>query len=259
MNPALSRNCIRSYASVVRYSSHNVFSWKGKLYTGFGVSFFLQRFYLQYHDDFCAEMSGFSEGSKGKKIQEKPLKITGLKIFFALGIILASADCTQSKTDNSKSTTSALAGLVGGVSSEQAKDFVLNGSWNSFIGSSTTAIGTININAKSNSGVEVDDGTGFSACYLIAEFSNTSVPGYYVSQNPSSNGACFSPDTNKGKYNYNVFVKDSSKANTYWVCTIGFGKSSVTEAKASSLTNLSTVNLTTTGCNGSSWTRMEKK
>ncbi|HNO24363.1 MAG TPA: hypothetical protein PKK94_15375, partial [Leptospiraceae bacterium] len=104
-----------------------------------------------------------------------------------------------------------------------------------------------------------DDGTGFSTCYLIAEFSNTSVPGYYVSQNPSSNGACFSPDTNKGKYNYNVFVKDSSKANTYWVCQIAFGKSSVTEAKASSLANLSTVNLTTTGCNGFAWTRMEKK
>ncbi len=187
------------------------------------------------------------------------MKITGLKLIFMLGIILALADCTQSKTDNSKSTTSALAGLVGGAASEQAKDFALNGNWNSFVGSATTASGTINISAKSNAGVEVDDGTGFSTCYLIVEFSNTAALPYYVTQNPSSNGACFSPDANKGKYNYNVFVKDTSKANTYWTCQIAFGKSSITEAKASSLTNLNSTNLTTTGCNGFPWSRLEKK
>ena len=132
--------------------------------------------------------------------------------------------------------------------------FILNGTWNSFTGNATTGAAIVTISAKQNSnGVYVTDGIGYSSCNIIASFDNSS--GYYITQNPENNGACFTGDTNKGKFFKTIFFAEGSK---YWTCTI-FTPVATAALAVAVVDNTTNTSPGTSGCGGFAWSRLEKK
>ncbi|MCU0823878.1 MAG: hypothetical protein MUF77_04485 [Leptospira sp.] len=179
-----------------------------------------------------------------------------LTIILALGFSLFIGCNQPNQVDSSKADSNFVFGLLAGQNSEAGKDFVLNGVWNSFTGNGTTLGNLTTFSAKAGQkGIQLDDSTGFSSCYIIIEFNNTE--GSLITQNPENNGACFAGDTNKGKYNKVFFFRNTAKENSYWSCTVAFGKT-LEEAKAQTDTSNRT-NPGTAGCGGFSFTRLERK
>ncbi len=174
--------------------------------------------------------------------------------------LFVNVGCGQmnSAEDSLKKEKSNLQALVVGqqqtITSDAASLFSLNGSYSSFTGDATTSTTTTTIIAKTGlTGIWLDDSTTFSSCYLIVEFSANII----YTQNPSSNGACFAGDTNKGKFNKIVYVANPAKANSYYYCTTAFGKASLAEAKADATAADATK--ISTGCGGFAWSRIDKK
>jgi hypothetical protein len=188
------------------------------------------------------------------------MMILKISILF-VSLLFAISNCTEDKKSNSNDL---VLGLLAGSSQESSKDFVLNGSWNSFTGSSTTSTTISTYSAKSGTGVILLDGTSGSSYFLIADYSNSN--GTYIAQNPPNGGAFAAfngtifTDTNKGKYFKIVFFKDSSASNTYWLCTVSTTASN-TVAEANAIVDTSNrTNPGTTGCGGSfPWSRIVKR
>ena len=185
------------------------------------------------------------------------------KYFFSLTALLFSLTigCTQTdKVDKSKADSNLLLGLVAGQQIETSKDFTLNGQWNSFTGNQTTVGAIQTYSAKANQvGLILTDGTGYSLCSILHEFDNSK--GIYLYQNPENNGACFTPDNNKGKYYKAVFFKNSGKDNSYWSCTLNGLSAANSLAAAREITDTSTRTSpgTSGSCGAGSWDRLEKK
>lgn len=190
------------------------------------------------------------------------MKQTNRFALIMLMLFLVSACSRNDKDDGSKADKNLLIGLItgqnsgiaSGQASELSKDFVLNGRWNTFTGNGTTSTQITTILAKTGqTGIQLDDATTFSSCYVIIEFNNTE--GSYITQNPENNGACFTGDTNRGRYNKVFFFANAGRANSYWSCTVAFGK---TLAEARSQTDTSTrTSPGTTGCSGFAFSRLE--
>jgi hypothetical protein len=185
-----------------------------------------------------------------------------LRIFIILSFLLSILiGCT--KEDTKSNTSDVVLGLVSGQGTEASKDFILNGSWNSFTGNSTTSNTIATYNAKAGAGVLLNDSSTGSTFYTIGDFSNSS--NYYIAQNPPYGGA-FSgfADTNKGKYYKTVFFKEPTKTiTTYWICTLVRDSTfagDATVAQAITVTdNSDKSKTTTTGCGGFPWSRLEKR
>ncbi|MDX1961298.1 MAG: hypothetical protein SFU98_22205 [Leptospiraceae bacterium] len=188
------------------------------------------------------------------------LRITILLITITINFI----GCGN-KEETSKPADTAL-GLLIGAGQESSKDFILNGSWNSFTGNGTTSTTIVTYNAKSGTGVTLSDNALGSFYSLIADYSNAN--GTFIAQNPP-NGGAFAPitvsgttftDTNKGKYFKTVFFKDGAAANTYWLCTLSAtGSNTLAEANAIADT-ANRSNPGTTGCGGNfPWSRIVKR
>lgn len=182
-----------------------------------------------------------------------------LTIILALGFSLFIGCNQPNQVDSSKADSNFVFGLLAGQNSEAGKDFVLNGVWNSFTGNGTTLDTITTFNAKlGQKGLQLDDSRGFggySSCYIIIEFNNSE--GSFITQNPENNGACFTGDTNKGKYNKVFFFRNTAKENSYWSCTVAFGKT-LEEAKAQTDTSNRT-NPGTAGCGASAFSRYDRK
>ncbi|MCB1143718.1 MAG: hypothetical protein H7A24_06525 [Leptospiraceae bacterium] len=193
--------------------------------------------------------------------QKQIKSILSLFIVISLSVGCNAIGMGNKAQDNLESERSTLQALVVGqqqtITSQNASLFALNGSYNNYTGTSTTSTTYTYITAKSGqTGVWLDDSTGFggySSCYLIVEFSD----GVIYTQNPEKNGACFSNDSNKGKYNKIVYFANPSAANSYYYCTTAFGKASLAEAKAD--TTAATVSDIQTGCSSSAWSRIDKR
>ncbi|MCZ8342584.1 MAG: hypothetical protein O9301_06100 [Leptospira sp.] len=177
-------------------------------------------------------------------------------IILALGFSLF-VGCNQpNQVDSSKADSNFVFGLLAGQNSEAGKDFALNGVWNSFTGNATTVNTITTFSAKAGrQGVQLDDNTGFSSCYLLIEFNNSE--GSFITQNPQNNGACFAGDTNKGKYNKIFYFKNPDKENSFWYCTVAFGKT-LDEARAQVDTSTKS-SPGTAGCSGFSFSRLDRK
>ncbi|ASV11946.1 hypothetical protein [Leptospira santarosai] len=185
---------------------------------------------------------------------------TSWKFLTATILILGMANCSQTEKDGPDSTMNLLVGIISGKNLESANDFILNGRWNSFTGNGKTVDTTITIQAKiGQSGLELTDSSsfgGYSSCFNIIEFSNEQ--GYYISQNPENNGACFPADNSKGKYNKIFFFKNTEKENSYWSCSVAFSLSTLEAARTQTDTSVRT-NPGTSGCGVAAFTRLEKK
>ncbi|EMY77324.1 hypothetical protein LEP1GSC060_3096 [Leptospira weilii serovar Ranarum str. ICFT] len=187
-------------------------------------------------------------------------RTTHWKLLAATFLIFGMVNCSGAEKDESDSTMNLLVGLISGKNMESANDFILNGKWNSFTGNGTTVDTTITIQAKiGQSGLELTDSSsfgGYSSCFNIVEFNNEQ--GYYISQNPENNGACFQGDNSKGKYNKIFFFKNTTKENSYWSCSVAFSLSTLEAARAQTDTSVKT-NPGTGGCGVGAFTRLEKK
>jgi hypothetical protein len=180
-----------------------------------------------------------------------------------LGTLLAlTTACSDAgKVDQSEADTNLVLGLLVGQEQgknlEAGKDFILNGTWNSFTGNATSSTTITTIKAKSGKdGIKLDDDTGYSSCSIIKTFDNKA--GFWIGQNPENNGACFDGDGFKGKFFKTVFFKNTEKENSYWFCTIFEPKNTANEAlNVTDNTNRS--NPGTTGCGGFSWSRLERR
>ncbi|MCG6144396.1 hypothetical protein ND856_01005 [Leptospira bandrabouensis] len=182
---------------------------------------------------------------------------TTILSLFLLGQIIACQ--AEKQISESDANNKLLIGLLAGQASESSKDFALNGVWNSFTGNGTTLDTISTYSAKSGSkGLQLDDSSGFggySSCYIIIEFNNAE--GSFITQNPENNGGCFAGDTNKGKYNKVFFFKNTAKENSYWICTVAFGKTyDVAKAQADTTTK---TNPGSSGCGASAFSRIDKK
>ncbi|MCW7479702.1 hypothetical protein [Leptospira kanakyensis] len=187
---------------------------------------------------------------------KRTIKTTILSLILLSNFIACQTEKQVSETD---ANNNLLIGLLAGQSAESTKDFALNGMWNSFTGSGTTSNTLTTFSAKfGQKGVQLEDSSGFggySGCYIIIEFNNAE--GSFITQNPENNGGCFAGDTNKGKYNKVFFFKNTDKNNSYWVCTVAFGKT-YDEAKAQADTSTKT-NPGSSGCGASAFSRYDKK
>ncbi|MBM9592474.1 hypothetical protein JWG41_19810 [Leptospira sp. 201903075] len=186
---------------------------------------------------------------------KRTLKTTALSLIL-LALIACSTEKQVSETD---SNNNLLMGLLAGQVSESSKDFTLNGVWNSFTGNATTLDTITTFSAKYGThGLQLDDSSafgGFSSCYIIIEFNNAE--GSFITQNPENNGGCFAGDTNKGKYNKVFYFKNTAKENSYWLCTVAFGKTyDVAKAQADTSTR---TNPGSSGCGASAFSRYDKK
>ena len=105
-------------------------------------------------------------------------------------------------------------------------------------------------------GIWLTDGSGYSTCVRLVSFNNTE--GTFISQNPPNNGACYSGDSFKGKYFKGLFFKSTFNGKeVYWTCTIFDAKDSIAAAKeVADNTDRSTPE--SSGCGGSSWSRLEQ-
>ncbi|MBL0263560.1 MAG: hypothetical protein IPQ05_06685 [Leptospiraceae bacterium] len=189
-------------------------------------------------------------------------KITLAATLCYVAILFTNCQNTTSSDDSAKNNallaaivqTQSLNAANTTISNLNNSQFILNGTWNSFTGNATTGAAPITISAKQNSnGVILTDGVGYSSCYLIVQFDNSS--GYYITQNPENNGGCFSPDTNKGKFLKTVFFAEGTK---YWTCTI-YTPVATAAAAVAVADNTTRTSPGTTGCGGFAWSRLEKK
>ncbi len=131
--------------------------------------------------------------------------------------------------------------------------FQMNGTWTSYTEGTATSNTKTYITSYNGTGTWLDDSSGgYSSCKLIIQYNQTL--GILITQNPPNNGACFSNDTNKGKYSKTIYFLSSSK---YYFCETTFGKSTASEALSATYTADKT-NLTT-GCGDfkSAWSRLE--
>ncbi|GBF43841.1 hypothetical protein LPTSP2_31440 [Leptospira ellinghausenii] len=190
------------------------------------------------------------------------MKQTHLQTTVLIGLLFSFSFsfCQMEKqVPESESEKNLILGLVAGQVAESSKDFALNGVWNSFTGNGTTLDTLTTFSAKFGlKGVQLDDSSafgGYSSCYIIIEFNNSE--GSFITQNPENNGGCFAGDTNKGKYNKVFFFKNTAKENSYWLCTVAFGKS-YAEAKAQTDTTTKT-NPGSSGCGASAFSRYDRK
>ncbi|TGL17479.1 hypothetical protein EHQ46_16560 [Leptospira yanagawae] len=188
------------------------------------------------------------------------MKQTLLKIVAMIGLLLSFSHCEMEKqVSESEANQNLLVGLLAGSAIESNKDFALNGVWNSFTGNGTTSDTLTTFSAKfGQKGLQLDDSSGFggySSCYIIIEFNNSE--GSFITQNPENNGGCFTGDTNKGKYNKVFFFKNTAKENSFWLCTVAFGKT-YEEAKAQTDTSTKT-NPGSSGCGASAFSRYDRK
>jgi hypothetical protein len=184
------------------------------------------------------------------------------KYFFSIAVLLFSftIGCTQAdKVDKSKAESNLLLGLVAGQQLEASKEFILNGQWNSFTGNQTTGGAIQTYTARANLvGLILTDGSGYSVCSILNEFDNSK--GIYLYQNPENNGACFTPDNNKGKYFKVVFFKNSEKDNSFWYCTLnGLSAANSLAAARDIIDTSSRTSPSSNGCGGFSWNRLDKK
>jgi hypothetical protein len=180
--------------------------------------------------------------------------------------VIASAMFTfcskPNQVDQSKADQSLFLGLLAGQAQELNRDFILNGQWNEFTGNGTTSNTILTVSGKSGSkGLLLSDSSGFggfSSCSILEKFENNA--GYYITQNPINNGACFTGDTNKGKYFKVVFFKNTDKANSYWYCNLNASasKNSIEEAEAVE-DNAVRTSPGSSGCGSFSWSRIEKR
>lgn len=183
-----------------------------------------------------------------------------------LGVSWGIITCgNQGKVDKSEADANLVLGFVAGQSSgknaQRNLDFVLNGSWNSFTGNSTTDNTILIIKAKKGSpGVILTDSAdfgGYSSCQIIVDFDNQA--GYFIGQNPENNGACFGfPDPNKGRFFKIVFFTNPSKENSYWLCSTANGYNTKEEAINATF-NPDRTNPGQTGCGTFPWSRIEKR
>ncbi|XDD46066.1 hypothetical protein AB3N60_15320 [Leptospira sp. WS39.C2] len=188
------------------------------------------------------------------------MKQTLIQTLVLLGLSFHFTACQMEKqVPESESEQNLLVGLIAGSVAESSKDFTLNGVWNSFTGNGTTSDTLTTFSAKFGSkGLQLDDSSGFggySSCYIIIEFNNAE--GSFITQNPENNGGCFAGDTNKGKYNKVFFFKNTAKENSFWLCTVAFGKT-YAEAKAQADTSTKT-NPGSSGCGASAFSRYDRK
>ncbi|MBU45455.1 MAG: hypothetical protein CMN76_19745 [Spirochaetaceae bacterium] len=151
-----------------------------------------------------------------------------------------------------------LLGLLAGTALESGKDFALNGVWDSYFGSGTSTTTITTISAKSGTtGLWLDDDSSYSSCVRIIQFNNAE--GVAITQNPSQNGACFSSDPNKGKYNKVLFFPSTYNGkDVFWNCTIAFGKDTVQAALDAEDTSNRT-SPESSGCGSSPWSRLEAR
>jgi hypothetical protein len=194
-------------------------------------------------------------------------KITIAATLCYAALLLTNCQNASSSDDSAKNNallaaivqTQSLNAANATISSLNNSQFILNGTWNSFTGNGTTSNTIVTISAKSGSnGVILNDSSGFggfSTCSIVTTFDNSS--GYYISQNPENNGACFTGDTNKGKFFKTVFFVEGSK---YWTCTVnGTAAASSQAAAIAVVDNTTKTSPGTGGCGGFSWSRLEKK
>lgn len=190
-------------------------------------------------------------------------------IFFKpalIAAVVALVNCQANTVPESEAEQNLILGLASGQALEAGKDFALNGQWNAFTGSGTTAGSVESISAKSGTGVWISDAACLSR-YLVSYYDNGA--GIVITQNPESGGAfndggtggscgAFS-DSNKGKYNKVVFFSDTfNDQNVIWSCTVAFGQNSLQEALEASDTSDRT-NPESSGCGGFSWSRLERR
>ena len=147
-------------------------------------------------------------------------------------------------------------GLTTGLLISDAQDLALNGSWNSFSGNATTSDTITTIAGRKDSGLWLDDSSGFggyTSRYLIAAYDNSA--GYVITQNPPNNGA-YSGDTTKGKYFKIVFF---AEGNSYWHCTLNGTDAKDTLAEARAIPDTADrSDLGSSGCGGFSWSRFKR-
>ena len=185
-----------------------------------------------------------------------------VRILFGLFLLVsfAAISCTTEETvsqddyDNLALLTAATA------ASHQLSAHELNGYWKSFIGNGTTfnTLRTFSAHLQGNGnvlGISTLDGSGFSSCSFIVAFDNNA--NTMITQNPPFNGACFAGDTNKGRYFKEIWI-DGPTAGSYWTCTLNStGVDSIAAAQAI-VDNTTKTDPGTTGCNGFSWSRLER-
>ena len=163
---------------------------------------------------------------------------------------------SSSSVDSSKNENSLLKSVVLYQSSQISQlGFQMNGTWTSYTEGTTTSTTKTYIASYNGKGTWLDDSSGFggySSCKLIIQYDQTL--GILITQNPSNNGACFSNDTNKGKYSKIIYFLSSSK---YYYCEATYGKSSASEALSATYTADKTNLLTGCGDFKSAWSRLE--
>ncbi len=196
------------------------------------------------------------------KLIKNNITITGLIVLLSL----TTACFDTGKVDQSEADTNLIVGLLAGqeqgknagISAETSKDFILNGTWNSFTGNGTTSTTISTIKAKQGlDGIKLDDATTFTSCSIIKRFDNSQ--GVWIAQNPENNGGCFSGDTNKGKYFKIVFFRNTEKANSYWFCSINFPGVNTIEEALNVTDNTNRTNPGTSGCSGFAWSRIDRR
>lgn len=190
-----------------------------------------------------------------------------LNIFSIITLILFTINCSGTDSQDSKSETNLLKGIVLYQSNQLSEVnsilFELNGSWKTYTEGSTTSNTLTYIKYAATPGVWLDDSSGFggySSCKLIVQFNSTI--GYIITQNPENNGACFTGDTRKGLYSKTIYKKSSTVSNAYNYCESTFGKATIAEAISADTSTVNISNLTT-GCvssfGASAWSRIEKR
>ena len=183
-----------------------------------------------------------------------------IKIILAILIqvfCIANCNTESSPSDTSKNEISLLKSTILYQNSQISQlGFQMNGTWNSYTEGVSTSSTKTYITSYNGKGTWLDDSSefgGFSTCKIIVQYDQTS--GILITQNPPNNGACFSNDTNKGKYSKTIYFLSSSK---YYYCETNYGKSNSSEALSATYKADKTNLLTGCGDLNSPWSRLEK-
>ncbi|MBE7439737.1 MAG: hypothetical protein HS115_14870 [Spirochaetales bacterium] len=167
----------------------------------------------------------------------------------------------ESKEEFDRTTHTLLLGVEGlkrqkdnDVAAVYGSLFELRGAWNSYTGNGTTQDTVVRYPSGLDETVHTDSSAfgGYASCEVLKYFNNA---GLLITQNPENYGACFSGDTNKGKYNKSVYFRDGGRV---WICSVAFGKATFEDA-LNSADNANRSSPGTAGCGSSAWSRIEKR